>query len=483
MAASRYAQLGLSFARPVPADPLPDPRWVATSPEAAQALGLPPAWSESGENLALLSGHVPAGLGRPQATVYSGHQFGTWAGQLGDGRALLLGELTGPEGTHEVQLKGSGRTPYSRMGDGRAVLRSSVREFLASEALHALGVPTTRALCVIASDLPVRRETPETAAIVTRTAPSFLRFGHFEHFCHHGLLPELRTLADFVVDTHYPECRDARRPHAALLAAIAGRTAELMARWQSLGFCHGVMNTDNMSVLGLTIDYGPFGFMDGFDPGHVCNHSDHQGRYAWASQPNIGWWNLHALAQAFVPLLDDVEAAREAISGYPQAYSSALDARYAEKLGLGRPQAGDQDLVNDWLRLLAQERIDFTLAHRALADVLVDGPVDVPASVQDLVLDREGLRAWVARYRARLREGGLPDATRGASMRRANPRVVLRNHLAETAIQRAQAGDFSEVQRLQRVLSTPYDDHPETVPSDAGLPPDWSRHLSVSCSS
>ena len=262
----------------------------------------------------------------PLASVYSGHQFGVWAGQLGDGRALWLGEVDTAAGPLEIQLKGAGLTPYSRMGDGRAVLRSSIREFLCSEAMHALGMPTTRALCVTGSALPVRREEIETAAVLTRVAPSFIRFGHFEHFASQERDAELRRLADFVIEHHYPACREAANPYAALLAAVAARTATLMAQWQAVGFCHGVMNTDNMSILGLTIDYGPFGFLDAFDPGHICNHSDHEGRYAWARQPNVALWNLHALAQALLPLIGDTDAALAALEAYQGRFAGAAGA-------------------------------------------------------------------------------------------------------------------------------------------------------------
>ena len=277
---NRFAALGERFYTRLSADPLPDPHWVVASDDCARLLELPEDWMHRGEALQVFSGNALWSGMQTLASVYSGHQFGVWAGQLGDGRALWLGEVDTADGPQEIQLKGSGRTPYSRMGDGRAVLRSSIREFLCSEAMHHLGIPTTRALCITGSGLPVRREEIETAAVCTRVAPSFIRFGHFEHFAHTADDPDaLRRLADFVIDEHYPACRDAPQPYAALLEAVTRRTAELMAQWQAVGFCHGVMNTDNMSILGLTIDYGPFGFLDAFDPGHICNHSDERGRY------------------------------------------------------------------------------------------------------------------------------------------------------------------------------------------------------------
>jgi uncharacterized protein YdiU (UPF0061 family) len=326
---NRFADLGPDFFTELPAQGLPDPHWVAQSEACAQLLGLPKDWASRPGALAAFSGNAPWPGMRPLASVYSGHQFGVWAGQLGDGRALWLGEVGTPNGPQELQLKGGGQTPYSRRGDGRAVLRSSIREFLCSEAMAALGVPTTRALCITGSRLPVIRETVETAAVVTRVAPSFIRFGHFEHFAHHDQLDALRRLTDWFIAYHAPECGDAPEPAVALLEKVSLQTADLVAHWQAVGFCHGVMNTDNMSMLGLTLDYGPFGFMDAFDPGHICNHSDDRGRYAYARQPSVAFWNLHALAQAFVPLLaGEQEAAGErlleAVEAYRERFASQM---------------------------------------------------------------------------------------------------------------------------------------------------------------
>ena len=484
---NRVAALGPEFHTRLPAQALPEPHWVARSDALAAELGWPADWAERPDWRALevLAGGAPWAGAEPLATVYSGHQFGVWAGQLGDGRALLLGEVDTPAGPMELQLKGSGLTPYSRMGDGRAVLRSSIREFLASEAMQALGIPTTRALAVVGSPLPVRRETVETAAMVLRVAPSFLRFGHFEHFAHHGQPQALRRLFDFVVEAYYPACREAANPAAALLEAVARRTALLLADWQAVGFCHGVMNTDNMSILGLTIDYGPYGFLDGFDPRHVCNHSDHQGRYAYARQPGIGLWNLHALAQAMLPLIaegDVTEATGElalaALEPYKEVYESGLAERLRAKLGLTTVEPDDGALADDWLRLLAGERTDFTIAWRRLADFRADEP----APVRDLFIDRAAFDAWAARYAARLAREGSVDAERAARMKRVNPKFVLRNHLAERAIRAAEGGDFGETRRLLKVLQRPYDEQSEHA-ADAGFPPDWAQHLEVSCSS
>jgi uncharacterized protein YdiU (UPF0061 family) len=481
---NRFHRLGPRFYTELPAEGIPDPHWVVTSDACAAQLAFPPDWSQRDDwhALQVFSGNAIWPGMQPLASVYSGHQFGVWAGQLGDGRALWLGEVDGPEGPQEIQLKGSGLTPYSRMGDGRAVLRSSIREFLCSEAMHALGVPTTRSLCVTGSPLPVRRETIETAAVCTRVAPSFIRFGHFEHFTHTAQdVDALRTLADFVIDAYYPECRDTAQPHVALLEEVSRRTAELMAHWQSIGFCHGVMNTDNMSILGLTIDYGPFGFLDSFDPGHICNHSDHQGRYAYARQPNVAFWNLHALAQGLLPLIDDSDVALEALEPYKTTFAAAMATKMGAKLGLATQQDGDASLIDGLLKRMAQDRTDFTIAFRRLSQFSAADGADNTA-IRDLFLDRDAFDAWAVQYRERLHAENSDDTTRAIAMNRANPKFILRNHLAQEAIHQAEQGDFTEVHRLLKVLQRPFDEQPEHS-AYADFPPDWAQHIEVSCSS
>ena len=471
--------LGAAFGTDLPPQPVGEPHWVARSMALARTLGLAD-WLGGDGALAMLSGNrIPHGA-QPHASVYSGHQFGVWAGQLGDGRALMLGEVDTPAGPMEVQLKGSGLTPYSRMGDGRAVLRSSIREFLGSEAMHALGIPTTRALAVVGSPLPVRRETVESAAVVTRVAPSFLRFGHFEHFAHTAQdIASLKRLLDATIDRYFPALHGHAEPAVALLAEVALRTARLMAQWQAVGFCHGVMNTDNMSLLGLTIDYGPFGFLDAFDPGHICNHSDHQGRYAYARQPGVAFWNLHALAQALLPAVEGApEAASErllaVLEPYKAEYARSMLAALRAKLGLQTAHDDDQVLIDDLLRLMAADRTDFTIAFRRLA-----GP---DALTRDVFVDREAFDAWALRYRARLALDNSSDDARAERMNRVNPKFVLRNHLAQTAIERAQDGEFGEVQRLLKILERPFDEQPENE-AYADHPPAWATQIEVSCSS
>ena len=459
----------------VPTEPLDHPRWLAWNSPFAQTLGLPAEPPEAW--LRALSGQLDH---QPWCSVYSGHQFGVWAGQLGDGRAHTIGTLDAAGVAQEIQLKGAGRTPFSRMGDGRAVWRSSIREYLCSEAMAGLGIPTTRALAVVGSTLPVQRESLEQAAIVTRVAPSFIRFGHFEHFAHQGHPEALRQLTDHVIARFYPECAAAPKPALALLDAVIRRTAALMAQWQAAGFCHGVMNTDNMSILGLTLDYGPFGFMDAFDLHHVCNHSDREGRYAYAQQPRIGWWNCGALGSALLPLIGDEDALRDALAHYEPAFQEALDAAFRSKLGLMRPHEDDARLVGRLMRLLHHNRTDFTRFFRALSFLARQAGEADP--VRDLVLDRDAYDGWVAAYRERLAWEGSEDAVRWAAMRRANPKFVLRNYLAETAIRAAYEGRLEVLVQLQRVLASPFDEHPEHE-AWADMPPDWAGALSVSCSS
>jgi len=480
---NRFASLGETFYTALLPQGISDPHWVAWSPSCAALLGLANTLQPTDDHsLQVLSGNALGAGMQSLASVYSGHQFGVWAGQLGDGRAHWLGEVETPNGPMEVQLKGAGLTPYSRMGDGRAVLRSSIREFLGSEAMAGLGIPTTRALCVTGSALPVRREAIETAAVVTRVAPSFIRFGHFEHFAHTAANPDaLKRLADFVIDAYYPGCRETAQPYVALLETVARTTAELMAHWQAVGFCHGVMNTDNMSILGLTIDYGPFGFLDAFDPGHVCNHSDHQGRYAYARQPNAAFWNLHALAQGLLPLIGEPDDALEALEVYKTGFPQALEQKMRAKLGLASVQDDDRTLIDGLLKCMAGDKADFSITFRRLAQFsTTEGAMN--ASVRDLFLDREAFDEWAARYAARLRTENSVDAERALRMNQVNPKYVLRNHLAEVAIQQAQAGDFTETQRLLKVLERPFDEQSEHS-AYADFPPDWAQSIEVSCSS
>lgn len=478
-----FARLGEDFYTRLAPHPLPAPFWVGWSEAVADLLGLDRSSSQSDELLQAFCGNRPVAGTQPLASVYSGHQFGQWAGQLGDGRAILLGETAGLE----LQLKGSGLTPYSRMGDGRAVLRSSIREFLGSEAMHGLGIASTRALCITGSDNPVRRETVETAAVLTRVAPSFIRFGHFEHFSATNQLAELKTLADYVIERFYPACRDDPRfggnPYAALLEAVSIRTSDMVAHWQAVGFCHGVMNTDNMSILGLTIDYGPFQFLDAFDPGHICNHSDERGRYAFNQQPNIAYWNLFCLGQALLPLIGEQALALAALASYKTGFPAKLHQLMCAKLGLvdmaseGVDRQKDQALVDDILALMAQDRVDYPIFWRRLSH---SGAGTDTQAVRDLFLDGAAVDLWLLRYSERL--APIPRGLVANLMLETNPKFVLRNYLCEQAIEQAKLKDFSGVDTLLTLFESPFQEHPG-LDAYADFPPDWASSIQISCSS
>jgi len=478
-----YAGLPEGFYTRLQPQPLASARLLHANPEVGRLLGLSEAALHTQAFLDLCAGRRGLPGGQTIATVYSGHQFGVWAGQLGDGRAHLLGEITGPGGNWELQLKGSGLTPYSRMGDGRAVVRSSVREYLASEAMAGLGIPTTRALALVVSDEPVRRETLERAAIVARVAPSFVRFGNFEHWS--GQPAPMRALLDYVVDRYYPQCRVEHddpdqalaRTALNLLGEVAQRSARLVAQWQTVGFCHGVMNTDNMSILGLTLDYGPYGFMDAFQAGHICNHTDTQGRYAWNAQPSVMYWNLYRLAESLSTLGAPAEALRDVLRGFEADFLQAYHDSLISKFGWRSWLDGDDELVDDWWHLLHTQQADFTLSFRLLAQAPAQ-----PQAFLALFSDPQAASAWLERYRARLGRDGLPDAQRISQMLGANPLYVLRNHLAQVAIEAAQRGDASEIQTLLMLLRDPYTERPGYA-SYAATAPDWARDLAVSCSS
>ncbi|WP_296949730.1 YdiU family protein [uncultured Massilia sp.] len=481
-----FAGLPPAFYTHLRPTPMPAPYFVAGSASAAALIGLELADLARPDFVAAFTGNQVPARARPLAAVYSGHQFGNWAGQLGDGRAILLGEIRTAAGPMELQLKGAGMTPYSRMGDGRAVLRSSIREFLCSEGMAALGIPTTRALMVTGSPQRVMRENVETAAVVTRMAPSFVRFGSFEHWHYRNKPEELKILADYVIDQFYPELADAEAPYLALLREVTVRTARLIAHWQAVGFMHGVMNTDNMSILGLTLDYGPFGFMEAFDVDHICNHTDQGGRYSYGNQVPVGHWNCYALANALLPLIRDTDAAEDALGVYVDAYGDTFDALLHAKLGLASAQEGDRALFDDMFGLMQRNRVDFTLFFRRLGELRRDVPdharAAADAPLRDLFLDRAAFDAWAVRYRARLAREAAGDDERRLAMHKVNPKYILRNYLAQVAIERAQQGDFAEVQRLLAVLEKPFDEQPEHA-SYAALPPDWASHLEVSCSS
>ncbi len=477
-----FARLPDSFHSRLCPTPLPAPYLVGFNADAAALIDLDPAEAARADFAEYFCGNRLLPGAEPLAMLYSGHQFGHYVPQLGDGRAILLGEIENSAGDRwDVQLKGAGPTPYSRDGDGRAVLRSSIREYLCSEAMHGLGIPSTRALCIVGSDEEVYRESIETAAVVTRLAPSHLRFGSFEVFYYRDQHESLATLADYAIARHFPHLADAPDKYPRFLNEVVARTARLMARWQAVGFAHGVMNTDNMSILGLTFDYGPFGFMDAYDPDYVCNHSDHSGRYAFNKQSHVALWNLSCLAQALLPLMP-VEAAQAALESYGPAYAEHHREWMGRKLGLTHAGPEDAALVDALLQLMHASRVDYTNLFRALGRFKSAANGD-DSLLRDRFTDRAAFDAWAETYRARLRREPGTDAERRARMDRVNPKYILRNYLAQDAIDRAgRERDFSEVDRLLDLLRHPFDEQPE-MERYAAAPPDWAHHIEVSCSS
>ncbi|MFT5489206.1 MAG: hypothetical protein ACI9MU_004144, partial [Alphaproteobacteria bacterium] len=462
-----YARLPDRFFVRMPPTPVTAPRLVRLNHRLAQNLGLDPEAFSSAEGVEILSGNrVPEGA-HPLAMAYAGHQFGGWVPQLGDGRAILLGELIDRDGVRlDILLKGAGRTPFSRTGDGRAVLGPVLREYIISEAMAALGVPTTRALAAVTTGEVVIRERPLPGAILTRVAQSHVRVGTFEFFASRGDVEALRLLADYVIARHYPEASETEKPYRVLLDGVIARQAELVARWQLIGFIHGVMNTDNMSIAGETIDYGPCAFMDTYHPETAYSSIDHTGRYAYCNQPRIAHWNLTCLAQALLPLLgedDDaaVAEAKEAIDAYPVLFEAVLLAGLRSKLGLIEERDDDTALAQDLFRRMEENKADFTLTFRGLCDLPAAGP-EADNAVRRLFDDPTAFDDWAIEWRRRLAEERREDGERQATMRDVNPAVIPRNHLVEEAINAAlETGALAPFEDLLSVLSSPYEDQPE----------------------
>ncbi|MFC3607767.1 protein adenylyltransferase SelO [Stutzerimonas tarimensis] len=476
---NRFARLGDTFSTPVQPQPLEAPRLVVASEAAMRLLDLDLASADDPLFTELCSGHKLWNDAEPRAMVYSGHQFGMYNPQLGDGRGLLLGEALNAAGEHwDLHLKGAGSTPYSRMGDGRAVLRSSIREFLASEHLHALGIPTSRALSVTDSHSVVWRERQERGAMLMRLAPSHVRFGNFEFFYYTRQHEALRELLDHVIEAHYPDCLDHPEPYGSFFRAVLERTAEMVGYWQAYGFCHGVMNTDNMSILGITFDFGPYAFLDDFDPQFICNHSDDTGRYSFDNQVPIAHWNLSALGQALTPFVAK-ETLLDTLKLFLPRYRAQWLALMRRRLGLIQAEEGDKQLVQDLLKLMQGSAVDFTLFFRELGDS--PAPAAVKRLREDL-LDLAGFDQWSERYLQRVAAEGLAPEQRREGMHAANPRYVLRNYLAQQAIEAAERGDYGPVRELHSVLARPYDDQPG-MERYAERPPEWGKHLEISCSS
>lgn len=484
-----FTALGESFFSRVNPTPFQTPpKLIHFNRHAASLLDLDPVLHHDTEIAELFSGKRLFSRGDPISMLYAGHQFGHYVQQLGDGRAIILGETTNQQDERwEIQLKGSGLTPYSRDGDGRAVLRSTIREYLCSEAMHGLGIPTTRALCIVGSDDEIYREQIEPGAMLTRLAPSHVRFGSFEVFYYRNQFDHIRTLADYIIEHHYPELANQQDRYTAWLETVIERTASLIAQWQAVGFSHGVMNSDNMSILGLTIDYGPFGFMEAYDPGYICNHSDHHGRYAYNQQPNIGLFNLTCFAQAILPLLSEepeeaADIAKTKLEQYQHIYISHYATQMRMKLGLKEKLDQDQALVDELLTLMAKDKVDFTILFRRLCDF---SSVDSTRNtfIRDLFLQREAFDRWAERYKNRLHKENSDDSVRSKRMKQRNPKYILRNYMAELAIRKAEdEKDYSEIDQLFLLLQSPFDEHHD-LEHYAGFPPDWASNIAVSCSS
>lgn len=476
-----YERLPEIFYRRVKPTPLPAPYLVSFNEKAAELIGLEPKAVSNSEFVEYFTGNKLLAGSEPISAIYAGHQFGTFVSQLGDGRAILLGEAVSEKGERfDIQLKGGGLTPFSRMGDGRAVLRSTIREYLCSEAMNALGIPTTRALCIVGSDEPVYRETVETAAVLTRIAPTHVRFGSFELFYYRGQFEQVRELADYVIHQFYRHLAEAENKYLEFLREVVRRTARLIAQWQVVGFAHGVMNTDNMSIVGLTIDYGPFGFLDEFDADFICNHSDYGGRYAFDQQPNVALWNLYKFAQTLVPLIKPEEA-EEVLGEYQTVFFSRLIELMRGKLGLEREEPEDPDLIAALLEVLQLNKVDYTRFFRRLAEFKTNAS-EKNALLQGMFVDPRSFDNWAKLYRARLEKENVPQAKRREKMMRVNQKYVLRNHIAQAVIEKAQAGDYSELNTLLKVLQKPFDEQPE-MERFAEPPPAGIKRVAVSCSS
>lgn len=465
-----YARLPGKFHARVDPTPVARPQLIRLNTALADLLGLDSAAMSSAEGTAILSGNLVAAGSEPLAMAYAGHQFGHFVPQLGDGRTNLLGEVVGRDGIrYDLQLKGSGRTPFSRNGDGRATLSAVLREYIVSEAMAALGVPTTRALAAVSTGQPVVRETLQPGAVLTRVARSHLRVGTFQFFAARGDIDATRTLADYAIARHYPEALTATRRYRALLDGVIARQAKLVAQWVLIGFIHGVMNTDNTSISGETIDYGPCAFMEAYDPETVFSSIDHQGRYAYGNQSHVMHWNLARLAETLLPLLVEEEGSDEAglasahaaLNSFQVQFEAARDAGMRQKLGLATEEPGDAALAEDLLKRMTDNHADYTLTFRRLCDAAANGAANGEPGARPLFAHPESFDAWAIQWHQRLaRESASPEQ-RASQMRRVNPLFIPRNHLVEAALKSAtERQDFQPFEDLLDVLANPYEDRP-----------------------
>ncbi|WP_029583554.1 YdiU family protein [Bradyrhizobium sp. URHD0069] len=480
-----YAALPANFFARVSPTPVTAPRLIKLNRPLAVHLGLDPDRLSSPEGTEILAGkRIPEGAD-PIAMAYAGHQFGHFVPQLGDGRAILLGEVIDADGVRrDIQLKGSGPTPFSRRGDGRAALGPVLREYIVSEAMAVLGIPTTRSLAAVMTGESVLRETPLPGAVLTRVASSHIRVGTFQYFAARGDTDGVRRLADHVIGRHYPHLANAERPYHALLEGVIARQADLVARWLLVGFIHGVMNTDNTSISGETIDYGPCAFMDHYDPAMVFSSIDEMGRYAYANQPRIALWNLTRFAECLLPLLADeqgkaIEQAQAALGDFAESFNASYQAGLREKLGLFTARDGDQALAQDLLDAMAKNHADFTLTFRRLSDAAL-APAD-DSEVRQLFADPTAYDEWAVRWRQRISEEPQDPAARQTAMRSVNPGFIPRNHRIEAVIDAAvNRDDFAPFEELLTVLSKPYEDQP-ALAAYAEPPEPHQRVLQTFC--
>jgi len=448
-----------------------NPLIVIENAELKKELGLENI--EKQKLLDIFNGSLSIESLKPLSMAYSGHQFGQYVEQLGDGRGLLFGQIDSSEGSVDIHLKGAGKTPYSRFGDGRAVLRSVIREYLCGEAMHALSIPTSRALMIIGSDEMVIREKSETAAMLIRTAKTHIRFGNFEYF-HYNKKPEhVKVLVDFCIDNYPTYFSRTKNIYEEFFRTIVKQTAIMIAQWQACGFNHGVMNTDNMSILGETFDYGPYGFMEDYLPAYVCNHSDHQGRYAFKNQPYIGLWNCSALGHALSSLISD-EAQGEILQTYEEIFQSTLAKLFREKLGLKQDQSEDAALIQGLLDIMESEKLDYTNTFRNLTQALTKKITPE--------LDSDVAKSWIISYQERQTKEGLSVNKKAISMNQVNPKFILRNYMAQEAINAAENNDFSMIETLISILTKPVEEH-EEFQNFANRSPAWAKDLEISCSS
>ncbi len=477
-----YAELPSEFYQKKDPVPFESPYMVAFNETLAAELGIDPGEKQNPLLAEYLCGKKPLPGADPLAMYYAGWQFGVYNPHLGDGRALLLGQIIdGRDRRWDLHLKGCGATRFSRGFDGRATLRSSIREYLGSEALHHLGIPSTRALCVVGGTEKIDRETAEPAAMMLRVAETHVRFGSFEGFYHRGEEENVRTLADYVIARRYPDIPSgAKEGYGLFLRAVAERTAATIAKWQAFGFTHGVMNTDNMSVTGLTLDYGPYGFLETFDRDHVSNHSDHFGRYSYGNQPAIARWNLEKFATCLESLVDEKEV-RDAIDIYNKAFSETYRELMLRKFGFEKEKKESLRFIEKTLGMLAEFETDYHIFLRNISDVKCDGSFGENPWLVELSEASEQWRQWLREYAGELGGNSLPDPERKRLMDSVNPKYVLRNHIMETAIRGAlEREDYSEIEKVRRIFENPFSDQPGCE-SYAADPPVWAKSLVVSC--